>query len=119
ALALVSLNTNVVIGGNVCGGTVTLTAAAPAGGVAVSLSSSNPAVVSVAAGVIIPEGAVSAPFLCHTNPVTASLDVQLSASLGGATKSAFLTIASSQTSQPTLISLTLGACQVVGGQDCS
>ena len=66
--------------------TVTLTVAAPAGGVAVTLASSNP-VVTVPATVTIPAGAVSAGFVASASAVISAQTATLTAAYGGASQS--------------------------------
>jgi subtilisin family serine protease len=90
---------------------VSISPAAGAGGVVVSLSSSNPAVAQVPAGVSIPEGATtSAPFAITTSPVAASTLVTIQATLGSSSRSATLTVAPFQIS-----SLSLSPSSVAGG----
>jgi len=72
-------------------GTVTLTRAAPAGGVTIVLSSSNGAA-SVPPSVFVPAGASSASFLIKTAVVLLSTTSTISASLNGTNQSAALTV---------------------------
>jgi len=74
------------------GGRVTLTNTAPAGGVVVSLSSSNSAAVRVPTTVLIRAGQRSASFSIYTRRVGATTDVVLSASYAGVTKRANLRV---------------------------
>lgn len=67
-----------VIGGNAVAGTLTLNAAAPAGGIAVALSASDPSV-PVSATVAVPAGATSVTFPVPTNGVAAACVVTLQA----------------------------------------
>ena len=76
-------------------GTVTLSDAAPAGGVSVTLRSSETRKATVPATVLVPEGATSATFIIKT--LTGSLGggqnpVTISATLAGTTRSATLTV---------------------------
>jgi hypothetical protein len=71
-----------VTGGNSSTGTVRLSAAAPAGGVSVGLSSPS-ASVSVPASVPVPAGQTSATFTATTRAVTTSTPVDVTASLPG------------------------------------
>ena len=57
---------------------------APAGGVTVGLTSSNPSLAPVPATVVIPAGSYSAPVSVATGVVTATTTVTFTASLGGA-----------------------------------
>src|SRR6266545_2255112 len=71
ALIGVSASPNQVIGGSGATGTVTLTAAAPTGGAAVSLSSASGAVV-VPPSITVSQGATSANFAITTSPVSST-----------------------------------------------
>jgi hypothetical protein len=98
-LSAVSLNPPSVVGGTSSTGTVTLSAAAPAGGAAVSLSE-NSAATTVPASVTVPAGATSANFTVTTTSVTASTSATISAVFGGVTQSAVLTVNPSATPPP-------------------
>ena len=92
ALSALSVSPASVTGGSAAQGTVTLTAAAPVGGFAVTLSSSNPATASVPASVSVAQGATSADFTVTTSAVTASTPVTITASAGSITRTATLTV---------------------------
>jgi hypothetical protein len=92
ALSTVAVNPTSVTGGTSSQGTVTLTSAAPFGGFAVSLSSSNTGAATVPAGVSVAQGATSATFAIATSAVTASTPVTVTASAGGVTRTATLTV---------------------------
>ncbi len=62
-----------------------LNAPAPAGGVTVGLTSSNPSLAPVPATVVIPAGSYSTPVSVSTGVVTATTTVTFTASLSGAT----------------------------------
>ncbi len=81
-----------VTAGSGATGTVTLSAAAGSAGVTVALASAAPAVASVPASVTIPAGQSSASFAVSTGEVFASTAAVLSATLGGQTVSATLTV---------------------------
>lgn len=69
-----------VPGGDPTTGTVTLASPAPAGGVAVTLSSSwQPEVITIPDSVTIPAGATSATFPVSTNPVSSTTTVSVGA----------------------------------------
>jgi hypothetical protein len=110
ALSGVALNaTNVSTGGS-AQGTVGLTAAASTGGASVSLSSSNPAVVTVQTAVTVQAGSSSATF-----PVTAvgSGTATITASLNGSSsQSGTLTVAATSVA---LSSISLSTSSVAGG----
>lgn len=72
-------------------GTVTLTGPADNSAV-VSLGSSNTALAATPASVTVPAGATSASFTITPKPVSADTAVTISASNGGATKTAVLTV---------------------------
>ncbi|HTQ54604.1 MAG TPA: FG-GAP-like repeat-containing protein [Bryobacteraceae bacterium] len=66
--------------------TISLAAAAPAGGLAINLTSSNPAVASVPSSVTVPGGATASPsFNIATNGVSSSTAVTITATLTGVT----------------------------------
>ena len=72
-------------------GTVTLSGPADSSAV-VSLTSANPALASVPAAVLVPAGATSASFPIVLQPVAADTPVSISASLGGVSQTATMTI---------------------------
>ena len=83
SLGNLSLNPNPVAGGMTSQGTVSLTGPAPAGGVTVSLMSSNTAVATVQANVNVAAGSSSATFNVTTFPVIFSSDSNITAMLAG------------------------------------
>jgi hypothetical protein len=92
-LSSMSLNPVSVVGGAQSStGTVTLSGPAPAGGAQVTLSSSNTSVASVPSSVTVGPGATSATFTVSTGAVSAPTAVTISASYGGQTQSATLTV---------------------------
>jgi hypothetical protein len=90
-LSSVSLNPTSVTGGASSIGTVVLSGPAPAGGVAVALSSSDPALAAVPPSVTVAAGATSATFTISTPPC-ASGTANVSASFGGVSRSVALTV---------------------------
>ena len=98
-----------VIGGNSVTGTVAVNAAAPAGGLMVSLASSN-FNVAVPGSVVIPAGATTAQFSVTTHAVPNATTATISAVLGSVTQTASLTV-----SPPGLASLTLSPTTIYGG----
>jgi hypothetical protein len=107
SLSSVTINPATLVGGGSAAGTLTLTAAAGAGGLVVNLSSSNATVASVLPSVTVPLGATTAPFTVTTSAVTSSTSVTITGSGGGTTRSATLTVnsqASGPLPAPTLIS---------------
>ncbi len=91
-LASLSLAPTSVPGGEAATGTVTLSAAAPTGGAAVTLASADPTVVSVPASVTVSAGGTSATFTATTATVTTSTSVALTASWSGVIRSATVTV---------------------------
>jgi hypothetical protein len=92
--AVLSLSKNTVYGGNtLANNTVSLTGAAPPGGAAIALSSSNPAIASVPASVTIPAGStVSPPFSVTTTGVASQTSITLSATYDAVTSNASLIV---------------------------
>jgi len=119
SLSSLSLNPTSVTGGNSSTGTVTLSGPAPAGGAQIALSSSNMAVTSGPASVMVAAGATSASFTVSTSAVGASTLVTISASYSGITRAASLTLAPTAPPAPTLTSLSLNPTTVIGGLQSS
>ena len=116
AVASVSVNPSVVVGGSGSNGSVTLTAAAPSTGANVSLSSASDGV-QLPASVTVAAGATQAPFAITTLPVSVQTATTISASYGGATKTT--TLALTPAAAPQLAQLTLANASVVGGMATS
>jgi hypothetical protein len=91
SLVSVWLNPTTVASGSTSTGTVVLSAAAPPGGMAIALSSSNPAAAAVPAGVTVLEGATTASFAVSTAGCVSG-PVIVSALHGGLSKSALLDV---------------------------
>jgi hypothetical protein len=91
ALASIAASPGTVVGGNPSLGTVTLTAAAPAGGALVTLSSASSAV-SIRDTIAVGAGATSAKFPLDTAVVAATTATTLSASYGGVTRTTTFTL---------------------------
>ena len=92
SLATLSLNPTSVKGGGSVTGTVTLSALAPANGATVTLTSSNPALASVPASVLVTAGTTAKPFTVTTGATRKNVSVTISASYAGVTKTATLTV---------------------------
>src|SRR5439155_975177 len=88
----VSLNPTTVTGGNTSQGTVTLSGPAPTNGAVVALSSSNTAAATVPASVTVTANTTSANFTVTTPTVSASTSSTISASYGGSSPSAVLSV---------------------------
>jgi hypothetical protein len=89
-LATLSLAASTVVGPNGVTGTVTLTAAAPAGGASVTLTGGDP--VSVPAAVLVAAGATSTNFTVSTRAVGGTITGTVTASYGGVSASATLAV---------------------------
>jgi hypothetical protein len=112
ALSSISLSTSSVVGGNSLTGTATLTAAAPAGGAVVSLSSADP--VAVPATVTVPAGAASATFTIMTRAVGGSIIGTISGSYGGGSASAALSV-----TRPTVATASFGVSGPTETETCT
>ena len=110
SLTSVTVNPTSLIGGNSSTGTVTLSGAAPAGGLAVTLSSSNTSVAQVPTSVTVAAGTVTATFTATTSAVAAISTVNVSGTYGGIQAGATLTV-----NPATLSALSLNPTSVVGG----
>jgi hypothetical protein len=116
-LSALGLSPTTVTGGASSTGTVTLSAAAPAGGTIVSLASSNTAVATVPASVTVPAGQASASFTVTTKTVTASTSVTISGTHNGVTRSAALSV--NPAPAVSLGSVSVSPATVTGGQTSS
>jgi hypothetical protein len=108
-LTSVFVNPTSVVAGVTSVGTVSLAAAAPAGGISVTLSSNNAAVASVPTSVTIAAGSSNVTFTVTTSAVSSSTVVTLSASYSGGVQTTILTVT------PALSSITLNPTSVTGG----
>ncbi len=109
-LTSLTLNASSAPGGTSLIGTVTLADVAPAGGVDVVLTSSNPSAAAIPATVNIPPGAKAVPFNITTVPVINDTPVVLTAVTNGITQTSNLTIKA-----PQLVLLSLSPSTVKGG----
>ena len=96
ASAGVVLTPDAVTGGTSSRGEVTLSGPAPAGGLAVTLSSNRTAVAEVTTPVRVAEGQLSAPFDFTTKPVTQTAQVEITATRAGVSQKRQLTVEASQ-----------------------
>lgn len=92
ALASIALSQSSVQGQQQPSGTISLTMAAPASGVVVQLSSSNPTVAQVPATVMVVGGQTSAAFTVNTSTVPSNASSTISATYNGTTRTAALTV---------------------------
>ena len=90
-LTSLAVNPTSVAGGTASTGTVTLTAAAPAGGFAVALTDDSTAV-STPPSVTVPAGATSASFSITTTAVPSTTVATLTATAGSISRTADLTV---------------------------
>jgi hypothetical protein len=111
SLLSITLSPTTIVGGKNSTGTAKLTAAAPAGGALVSLSSSNTAIAAVPASVAIPAGATSATFAVTTTPASSTASATISGTMAGTTKSASLTV-----SAATISAISVSPATVTGGK---
>ncbi|MCW3094876.1 MAG: hypothetical protein JWL77_494 [Chthonomonadaceae bacterium] len=114
-LSALSVSPSPVIGGNGSTGTVTLSLAAPAGGIVVTLTSANTGVASVPTSVTVAQGQTTATFTVATTVVTASTNVTLSGSYNGVTQTAVLTV----NPVPVLSALSVSPSSVIGGSSAT
>jgi hypothetical protein len=82
-IASVGLSPATVVGGGVVQGTVTMTAAAPAGGALVTLQSTDTSVATTPASVTVPAGAKSATFAIATSAVAAATSANIAGGFAG------------------------------------
>jgi hypothetical protein len=87
-----TLSPSTVAGGSTSTGTVTLGAAAPAGGAVVTLASTNTAAATVNWEVTIPAGETSATFTVNTSKVAGTQTATIMAAYPGPTVTATLTV---------------------------
>jgi hypothetical protein len=92
SLSTIRVNPKDVVGGDPSTGTATLTAAAPAGGFVVSLSSDNTAAATVPPSVTIPAGAASASFPITTSVVSNSQSALIIGTAGTVTTYDIITV---------------------------
>ncbi len=109
----VTLSTASVVGGTSVTATVTLTSPAPNGGAVVNLASNAPGAASVPATLSIMKSKTTKTFTVTTFGVTASTPVTISASYGGTTATAALTV--NPPPPPTPSALGVNPKGVIGG----
>ena len=117
-LMALSVNPTSVVGGDGATGTLTLTDAAPSGGLVVSLSSSNPSAATVPASVIVAPRTSSRTFTIGTNPVASLTSVTVTATLGSTTRTTTLEITTAAPPS-SLTSITLDPSTVTAGKSAS
>jgi uncharacterized protein (TIGR03790 family) len=92
-LAAVSTNPPRVRGGSPASGSVLLHRAAPAAGITIALSASDPAIVSLPREIKVPAGQTSATFPIATHAAVAQSSNTITASYGGVNRKATFTVA--------------------------
>src|SRR6266403_758504 len=105
-LAAVTVSPSTVNGGATAQGSVSLDAGAPAGGVVVQLSSSNPNVANVPTTATIPAGFVESTFNITTSQVPSQTVATLQGIAGGATRNVDLTVRPEATTAPDSVAIT-------------
>ncbi len=111
SVASLTLSPTTVVGGVANStGTVTLDEAAPTGGIAVALTSSNTTAASVPSSITVAAGAISKTFTVTSHTVTAYTSATITATANGLSKTASLIVAPKGT--PTF---TLTPTSVIGG----
>ena len=113
--ALVKLAPVAVAGGKSAIGTLTLTEAAPAGGLTVQLSS-NTGSVTVPASVVVPAGKTAAVFTAQTSGVTKTTIGTITATVNGLSASGTLTVLGTPLATFTLAPTAISGGQAVLGQ---
>lgn len=114
-----ALSPSTVSGGSSVTGTVSLSSASPAGGLSVTVSSSNSAVIA-STTLTVAAGAASGQFTSSTAAVTASTTVTLTASANGGTATSPLTVnpgSPGLQTLPGLYGISLSPTSVVGGSN--
>ncbi len=91
-LHAMAVNPNSIASAGTATGSVTLSESAPAGGIAVALASTNTAVATVPANIIVPSGSATASFNVTGKTVAAKTTITISATYSGITKTAALTV---------------------------
>jgi len=113
-LAGFSVSPTDIVSGSSTQGIVQLVTTAPAGGGVVTLTSSNPALLQVPPTATVAAGNNSTSFTITTTAASAFTTVQVDASAGGVTRSAFVNLAAGPTA-PALVSLAISPLSVTGG----
>ena len=112
ALSTMTLSVATVVGGNTVTGTVNLTASAPLGGAAVAVTASDP--ITAPGTVTVPAGATSATFSVATRLVGGTIVGTVTASYGGASASAGLSV-----TKPTVATASFGVTGPTESDTCT
>lgn len=108
-ISSIVLNPTTVLGGATSAGSITLSGAAPDGGMTVYLTSSLTAAATVPFTVTVPAGTTTAAFTVTTYSVTVAKNVTITGTAGGVAKTAALKVS------PLLLSFTVAPTSVTGG----
>src|SRR4051812_24697726 len=125
SLLSLAITPSSVAGGSNATGTVTLSSAAPSGGLSVTLATGNLAVAQPPPIVTVAAGQSQASFAVTTSPVTANTPVSLTAFFGSTTRTATFTVTTATAPPPpppppptgTAIALSGVPATVVRGQE--
>jgi len=112
ALASIAISPSAVNSGASATVTIALTVAAPTGGVAVALSSTNAAAFSVPSSFVVPAGQSSGSFQVLASNVGGSTTVTVTAAYNGTTRTASVTVT---TPPPALASIVIDPSSVTSG----
>lgn len=118
-LTSVTISPAQVTAGSSATGTVTLDNPAPAAGAEVALSSSDPAVAAVNVRVFVSGASTTGIFPISTAAVTSTTTVTVTASYGGAARSATITVEPASPDPAALSALNLVPSTVTGGSGTS
>jgi len=119
ALANVSINPASVTGGSSSQVTITLTQAAPAPGLTIAMTSSDPSVASAPQNVAIAGGQMNATAAIPTSPVSATTPITISASYNGSIVGANLSVLAPNTTGSFTVTVKPAALTVKQGKSGS
>jgi hypothetical protein len=113
AIADFTISPDIIVAGRIATGTETLSAPAPAGGLAVAIWSSNSAVASAPSGVVVAAGDTRVTFDIRTSQVSNGTGVQFTADVGSGPRTATLDVTPAPSVSVWPLALTF-ASQAVG-----
>lgn len=109
-IAMLAFSPPTIVGGQTATGTVSLDADAPAGGMSVSLSGSNPGALTVPGFVVVPAGSRTASFTVSSHPVQVDSSVTVTAMASGESRDAGIQVRAQR-----LNTLTFNPNPAIGG----
>ncbi len=112
-LASLSINPSVFKGGESTRGTVTLSAAAPAGGLTVALAADDTAA-TVPASMTVAEGASTGTFVITSKEIPAEVRIRITATAEGTSLTAWIRVTTR-----TPMTLTVDPVRIIGGEDAT